>query len=437
MEKTRNHRLEGALLALILFLGLSGAAQAGSYLVFPGEELTAASLLEASREGGALEGKIVREMPFSGALVADLSPEEAEALSGRFTLVPADLKFHADADPLADPDGHGTAVTGMVVGNRTGVCPYVKVVPVKIADDTGVSTTGSMQDALEYTLSLARNELRGKRILINFSHSADPFYSPQSAYESFFNNLYRSLSRYNIFFGSAAGNRGLNLSDGQYAYPASVSATNEATVSAYRQSGSTIVLDKTMNYGHDIVEVAAPGTSVVTTANALSGYTSVTGTSFATPYVTGLAAYLWSHDPGLTPTGLKDALIEMSTKHPAMEVIAGGALSPELLMAPLPSGPVSRPAEYLPHSQAWQLDSVAVLRDHPDAFDFADVVVVVWDTGVTASHPELKDHLRTDLAHDSTAAVPILDDGGSGCSLGFAPAALLLVVPLMLVKKER
>ena len=129
--------------------------------------------------------------------------------------------------------------------------------------------------------------------------------------------------------------------------------------------------------------------------------------------------------------GMKETLKEMSTRSPYMEVIARGPLSPELLMDPLPSGPVSRPAAYDPHGSAWHLDGrVNALRDHPDAFDFDDVVVVVWDTGVAADHPDLRDHLRADLAHDSTGASPSGSDGG-GCGLGFTPAALLLVLPLV------
>lgn len=426
----RSRSAFGLIVVLSLVFGLAGAACAAPYLVFPGRGMTTASLLEAARNGGPLEGKILREMPLAEALVADLTAVEAEALEGSFALVPADLTFQAGADPLTDLSGHGTAVTGMIVGNRTGVCPYVKVVPVKIADDEGVSTTGSMTDALEYTLALAQNQLRGKRIVINFSHSADPYTSPQSAYETFFNHIYDSLARYNIFFVSAAGNKGLNLSGGQYAYPASVEGNNEVSVSAYKETDGSFVLDKTMNYGHDVVEVAAPGTSVVTT-NTLGGYVSATGTSFAAPYVTGIAAYLWANNPGLTPMGMKETLKEMSTRSPYMEVIARGPLSPELLMDPLPSGPVSRPAAYDPHGSAWHLDGrVNALRDHPDAFDFDDVVVVVWDTGVAADHPDLRDHLRADLAHDSTGASPSGGDGG-GCGLGFTPAALLLVLPLV------
>ncbi|QVL35768.1 S8 family serine peptidase [Aminirod propionatiphilus] len=431
-------RFDRLVIGLFVLLGLSGAAFAGSYLVYPGEGLTTASLSEAAAEGGALEGRVTREMPLSGALVAELSEEEAAGLSPRFSLVPADLPLYPAADPLVDADGHGTAVTGIVVGDRTGVCPYVEVVPVKVADDDGGTSTLWIQDALEHVISLAKGDLKGKKIIVNFSYSTTGnLTAPDSQYATFFANLYKSLASYNIFFVSAAGNSGLNLSAGYYAYPASVSASNEVTASAYRQSGSSVALDKTMNYGYDVVETAAPGTAVVTT-NTLGGYTYMDGTSFAAPYVTGIAAYLWANQPGLTPTGVKEALLAMSTGRPAMDVIAGGPLSPELLMDPLPSGATSIPAAYTPHASAWQLDNVAVLRDYPDAFDFSDVVVVVWDTGVAADHPDLTAHLRTALAHDATAAsASSSDGGGGGCSLGFAPASLLLVIPALLAAGRR
>jgi subtilisin family serine protease len=57
------------------------------------------------------------------------------------------------------------------------------------------------------------------------------------------------------------------------------------------------------------VDVVAPGVSVFTTdASANNAYTSVSGTSFATPLTAGLCALIWSADPTLTPDDVERVL---------------------------------------------------------------------------------------------------------------------------------
>ena len=55
------------------------------------------------------------------------------------------------------------------------------------------------------------------------------------------------------------------------------------------------------------VEIAAPGASVLSTCSG-GGYATMSGTSMATPHVTGAAALIWGAHPGYTAPDVRAAL---------------------------------------------------------------------------------------------------------------------------------
>jgi hypothetical protein len=109
---------------------------------------------------------------------------------------------------------------------------------------------------------------------------------------------------YEVLFVFAAGNDNANVD----CYPgASLSSTfsNVITVAASDQNG---VRWNCSNYG-SLVDVAAPGFDIYSTI-ANNGYGSGHGTSISAPFVTGLAALLWSKDPNLSPSEVKQLIID-------------------------------------------------------------------------------------------------------------------------------
>jgi subtilisin family serine protease len=95
----------------------------------------------------------------------------------------------------------------------------------------------------------------------------------------------------------AAGNDGRDNESTPF-YPASYSSANIIAVAASTQDDG---LASFSNYGGTAVDVAAPGTNILSTWPFQTGYAYLGGTSMAAPIVSGLAALLLTRNGGLTP----------------------------------------------------------------------------------------------------------------------------------------
>jgi len=71
------------------------------------------------------------------------------------------------------------------------------------------------------------------------------------------------------------------------------------------------------NTGHSSVSLAAPGVIIYSTVP-LNHYEALSGTSMSTPYVSGIALLLWSHEPSLTPAQVKKRIIDTSEPLPSL-----------------------------------------------------------------------------------------------------------------------
>lgn len=220
-----------------------------------------------------------------------------------------------------DDNGHGTHVSGIIgaVGNNgigvTGVNWEISLMGVKAFGPLGEGTVANVIAGLDYVLE-RKNE--GENIVAT-SNSWGGF--------GFSELLYEAIQRHqeaDILFIAAAGNDGLN-NDIHLSYPSCFNLTNIISV------GSTTSSDHpswSSDYGPRTVHVSAPGQSIYSTYP-YDDYTHMSGTSMATPHVSGLAALLASYKPSYDHIQLKNTILSSADTVPALTglTLTGGRIN--------------------------------------------------------------------------------------------------------------
>ena len=179
-----------------------------------------------------------------------------------------------------DEHGHGTHVAGIIgaAGNNgqgiSGISPQVSLMILKYYDAraSGADNLKNSIRALGYAVDHGAH-------IINYSGGGPQFVKEE------FEILKRAESK-GILIVAAAGNEGEDI-EKQHYYPASYDLNNIISVASLNQRDE---LSSSSNYGNK-VDVAAPGENIYSTLPLNKGkYGSMTGTSQATAFVTGIAA---------------------------------------------------------------------------------------------------------------------------------------------------
>jgi subtilisin family serine protease len=223
-----------------------------------------------------------------------------------------------DANPMDDA-GHGTHVAGIIgaKGNNgagiAGVNWDVKVMALKFLDKDGQGNTADAANAIDYAVS------HGARV-INASWGGPAL--SQALYQAV-----RRAGDQGVTFVAAAGNDGQNA-DVKPDYPAGFDLPNVISVAATDASDSLVDFS---NYGASSVDLAAPGDDIESTVPKIvdpSGYASFSGTSMATPFVTGAVALYLSRFPEASGDQARTAILQSVDKLPALagKVATGGRL---------------------------------------------------------------------------------------------------------------
>lgn len=204
--------------------------------------------------------------------------------------------FITNTGELKDDHGHGSHVAGTIAANGddgigiVGVAWRAQIMGLKFAGRGGTGTLADAIRAIDYATAMGAH-------ILNNSWSGTEF--SQALYES----VLRSHSAGALFVASA-GNRN-SSNDKKPAYPASYSIGNIISVAAITNTGR---LTSFSSFGASSVHIAAPGENIMSSTP--WGYSSWSGTSMATPHVSGVGVLLMSKEPELSAIEVKKRLLE-------------------------------------------------------------------------------------------------------------------------------
>ncbi|MBI5554485.1 MAG: S8 family serine peptidase [Elusimicrobia bacterium] len=213
--------------------------------------------------------------------------------------------FTTDSNEPMDTHGHGTHLSGIIaaIGNNnqgvTGVCWQAKIMPVKALTDSGAGASDKLAKAIKYAVD------NGARV-INISWGG---YGNSVLIQDALTYAYN----HNCVIVAAAGNNNTNAErffPGNYSQAITVAACNASDQKAsFSNYGNNV--DVTAP-GVDILSLKAKGTDMLhKEANIVGGeYYRASGTSMATPFVSGLAALIIASDRNLTNLEVEEKIIQ-------------------------------------------------------------------------------------------------------------------------------
>lgn len=211
--------------------------------------------------------------------------------------------FHQnDSDPMdttgSQNPGHGThcagiiGATGVVEGGTIGISPEVSILPIRFLGENGGGDLNNGIKAIDYAISKKVDVISASWGATISRSQATPLLE-----------AIQRAEKAGVIFVAAAANDGKN-NDKTEVYPANANFENFISVAA---SGPNDEKPSWSNYGPKSVHVAAPGLNIMSTVPG-GKYENMSGTSMATPLVSGLVAFLKAQDQSLTGAQVKAIL---------------------------------------------------------------------------------------------------------------------------------
>ncbi len=195
-------------------------------------------------------------------------------------------------DTADDGNGHGTHVAGTIAGTAHGVAKKARIVAVRVLDDKGSGTTEQVVAGIDW---VTKNHKGPSVANMSLGGGTDP------ALDAAVGKAIAS----GVTFAVAAGNESADAKDSS---PARVP---EAITVASSTDGDA--QSDFSNFG-SVVDLYAPGSDITSDWNDSDEATkTISGTSMATPHVTGAAAVYLAGHPDATPAQVSSALTGAAT----------------------------------------------------------------------------------------------------------------------------
>lgn len=220
--------------------------------------------------------------------------------------------FADSGDPM-DGQGHGTHCAGTIagVGNDgagvVGVNQHANLMAVKIFNDEGSTDAAAIIRGIQYATKM------GARITSNSWGGPVPNAGIKQAFEE-------SPALHLV----AAGNSGVN-NDWFPSFPANYDLDNIISVAATDHNDG---LASFSQYGKRTVDLGAPGVDILSTVPG-GKYDVYSGTSMATPHVSGAATLIASQYPNISNEELRARLLDGADKVESLagKTVTGGRLN--------------------------------------------------------------------------------------------------------------
>ncbi len=221
-------------------------------------------------------------------------------------------KFYGSAKVKLSPNtSHGTHVAGIIAAQRDngigidGIADNILIMPIVATTAGGDERDKDVANAIMYAVN------NGARI-INMSFS-----KLFSSDKSLVDEAIRYAEKKNVLIIHAAGNDGTDIdSETNYHYPIAIydhglRAGNFITVGWSRALFDYRLAHPYSDYGKLNVDLFAPGSDIYSTVPD-NNYDFKSGSSMATPIVSGVTALLLSYFPSLAPKEIKEILLKSS-----------------------------------------------------------------------------------------------------------------------------
>jgi hypothetical protein len=219
-----------------------------------------------------------------------------------------------------DDNGHGTHVSGIegAAGNNSlgvvGINWTVQLMSCKFLDATGSGQTSDAISCLDYVVQMKNS---GYNIVATNNSWGG------LAYSQALNDAIQAQQQAGILFVAAAGNA-FGDNDVAPIYPANTLLPNVISVAATTRTDALAVFS---NFGQHSVLLGAPGQEILSTWPG-SNYQVLSGTSMASPHVTGAAALLAAQQPTLDWRGIKNLILAGGDQRSSLaETVTGKRLN--------------------------------------------------------------------------------------------------------------